>query len=329
MAEPPWTAPVRFRVDRALEGERLARAVARAGGAPSVRAAKALVDLGRVFRGDRREMKASAPVRAGEWIEVYPDRAPAPSLGPGAILHAGTGWLAVDKPPGVAVQGADGRCDETLAALLSARLPGEGGGGAGGRFRLVHRLDRDTSGVLRVARCERARLDLERQFLEREVSKRYAVLVQGSPDRERFRREAPVAPRRPVGEGGGGPAPGREGAGRRGRRRGPDLEAAGAVTEFRVTRRFAGAALLEARPLTGRTHQIRIHLEPLALPALGDPLYGPRRCTDPLSRAAPRQMLHAAAVTLRDPDTGERVTLRAPLPGDMERVLRWLRSQGA
>jgi len=321
MSESVWGNPLRFRVDRALDGEHLARAVSRSGGAPSVRAAKTLVDLGRVFRGDRREMKASSTVRVGERIEVYPDRVALVRLERGMILLEGKNLLAVHKPAGVPVEGSRGQTEGSLVPLLEDLLTREGLCRSGERLQLVHRLDRDTSGVLLVARNDRTRRDLEEQFLRRKVNKRYMVLVQGTPGRRRFVREAPVFPRRPAGEAGGRRRTDRAGAGT-GAREGGRTE-----TEFQVLESFPGFTLLEARPLSGRTHQIRIHLEQLGLPVLGDPMYGPRRCTHPLARAAPRQMLHASLLTFLDPDTGSPATLQASLPDDMEQVLQGLRTR--
>jgi len=315
MCDTGGSGPVRFRVDRALDGERLARAVARAGAASSVREAKWLVDLGRVFLNERREVRASAPVRAGAWVEVHRDRVRPAELDRAAILWAGESVLAIHKPAGVPVEGTRGQAGDSVLPLLDALLKREGLRRPGERLHLVHRLDRDTSGLLLVARTGRARLDLEEQFLRRRVKKRYAVLVQGVPGQERFRCAAPVRARSPAGAGAG------RGSSPRGRDRTVSREEDGAETEFQVVERFPGYALLDAWPLTGRTHQIRIHLQQLGLPVLGDAVYGPAVCPDPLARAVPRQMLHAALIQFRDPDTGGSASHDAPLPEDMQAVL--------
>jgi len=321
MGDTVTSGTVRFRVDRALDGERLARAVAREGGVSSVREAKTLVDLGRVFLDDRREMRASASVRQGVWVEVHRDRARPTALDRRALVWEGESLLAVHKPAGVPVAGTRGRTETSVLSLLEALLEREGIRGQGERLQLVHRLDRDTSGLLLVVRSSRARRDLEEQFRRRLVKKGYLALVQGTPAENCFGRRAPVCARRPAGEGAGRGRPDCAGG------RTVSGEGAGAVTDFQVVERFTGYALLEARPLTGRTHQIRIHLEQLGLPVLGDSVYGPAVCPDPLARAVPRQMLHAAFLEFRDPDTAEGVALRVPPPEDMAWVLRRLRAR--
>ncbi len=318
----PMKKPFRFQVDRELDGERLARAVARRVEALSVRSAKILVDRGRVFLDDRRTLKASLPVREGEWVEVHPDRPDPPAALPGeAILWEGSSLVALNKPAGMPVTGPPGQTEDTVLPLLEALLRRENRRKKGETLQLVHRLDRDTSGLLLVARTPEAARFMEKQFLQREVHKRYRVLVQGRPEQDRFRRDSPVKIRRPPGEEQGRKSTRHENPGNKAR------QSVRSVTEFGVIEFFPESALVEARPLTGRTHQIRIHLAQLGLPVLGDLLYGSQRCTTPLSRAVPRQMLHAEALEFRDPDSGEGLSLHAPVPEDMETVLEWLRAE--
>ncbi len=312
---------VRFRADASLAGSRLSRCVAEAVGGLSVRAAKDLVDRGRVFVDDERVLKASIAVRPGARVVVCLDLDPPtgrPVLGPEQILWEGPGLVAVNKPPGLAVHGTHGATAETLLPRLERLL--------GGPLALVHRLDRDTSGVILVARDERAARDLEGQFRGRKVLKRYRALVRGIPREGRFRRESTVRAKRPrAGGGSRGPA----GKGRKGAAP-AEASAPRGVTEFALLERFPRhrCALLEARPLTGRTHQVRVHLAQLGHPVLGDALYGPARCEGDFLKAVPRQMLHAEAIGFLEPGTSWWVELHAPLPPDMERVLDWLEAQG-
>lgn len=325
----------RFRADPSLAGLRLAAAVARRVEGLSGRAAKTLVDLGRVFVDGRRATLASLRLRGGEVIEVHADRLAggAPALSGDRILWQGRDFLAIDKPAGLSVYGTRGETAGTLLPELEKFLRATGSWRPGDRLILVHRLDRDTSGVLLVARTEDAAQHLERQFRQREVQKDYLALVEGNPKFHHMRCVAPVTPTKPGGHRTGQLCGGiREGrrlhrqcrAGAAARR---DLwqqhGATGrfAETEFAVLRRFEGYALVEARPLTGRTHQIRIHLAHIGHPVLGDAVYGRRAGASPLVRSVPRQMLHAASLRFRNPDTGREMELNAPVPEDMQRFM--------
>jgi len=219
------------------------------------------------------------------------------------------------------VTGTGHAAEGALIPRLEALLRELGRWRKGDDLRLVHRLDRDTCGVILEARNPETARFLERRFLQREVRQRYRALVQGRPGQDRFRRDAPVDPQRPPGEERGPARPARVPSAR-----GTARTGAVPVTEFLVLERFPEGALLEARPLTGRTHQIRIHLAGLGLPVLGDPLYGPSRCGSGLARAVSRQMLHAESLTFRDPDTGQDREIGAPVPADMEEVAGWLRT---
>jgi len=300
---------VRFRVDRPTSGLRLSRCVADHVADLSVRAAKDLIDRGRVFVNNQRITKASASVEEGQWIEVYPhDGSKRVRLHEEDILWEGKALVALNKPPGLLVYGTQGVTEDTVLPQLEGLLKKTG------RWRprrdnlvLVHRLDRDTSGLLLVARDEKSASALERQFKQKIVEKRYLALARGRPAKERFRQISEVTAKRPA-------------HGSKDHRQGPKGE-----TEFEVLETFAKCTLIEARPLTGRTHQIRVHLAQVGHPVLGDIVYGPEKCADRLLRAIPRQMLHSSFLGFDDPDEGARLELTAPLPDDMNQVLTWLK----
>jgi 23S rRNA pseudouridine1911/1915/1917 synthase len=171
----------------------------------------------------------------------------------------------------------------------------------------VHRLDKDTSGCLVVAKTPLARASLEAQFRGRSVSKLYLAVVHGRPPAE-GEVTAPIGrdPRQR----------------KRMRVRDGGKEA---VSRFRRLECFTGASLLEVAIATGRTHQIRVHLASLGHPVVGDRVYGRRRSGADLLGRFPRQALHAVAIRLRHPRRGDELSLRAPLPMDMEELLRALR----
>jgi RluA family pseudouridine synthase len=174
----------------------------------------------------------------------------------------------------------------------------------------VHqRLDRDTSGVVLFGVAPEANAELHRAFAERAVAKTYLALAAARPGDapRRFRVAAPLGPAR---GGRGGVRVGGEGA-------------RPAETEVDVVEVIGRACLVEARPLTGRKHQVRAHLAHAGLPILGDPLYGA-----PSRPAVPRLMLHASRLALRHPTTGTPLVLEAPLPQDFQSVLRGLRRAG-
>jgi 23S rRNA pseudouridine955/2504/2580 synthase len=227
-----------------------------------------------------------------------------PALDPAAVavlrarlIHEDAALLAFDKPAGLSTQGGSGvRVDLDTLLWAFAR--------SGGRKpRLVHRLDRDTSGVLVVARTKPAAAHLSEQFAGRTARKTYLALVAAHPEAEAGTIDAALAP---ISSGGialvrvvPGDAPG----------------ALSAITDWRVVARGAGASLIEANPRTGRMHQIRAHLAHLGHPILGDSKYGGPLLAAGL--AVPRLMLHAAQLDLVHPGDQRALTLTAPLPDDM------------
>jgi len=231
-----------------------------------------------------------------------------------SVLYRDEHVLAVDKPPFLLVQQGERADEPTLDAIVAAQF----GRGDSLTFTpsLAHRLDRGTSGIVLLGLTAQGLRGLTEAFRRREVDKRYWALVVGSPERDEFVVDLPL--RRDPSDN------------RRGKKvtvsHGPDAQSA--LTEFSVLAREPrrGFALIEARPKTGRTHQIRAHLRAVRLPIVGDPTYG-----DPAKNRAwrtepgiKRQFLHAKHVELTHPvDRARRIVVESPLPEDLAHVLRW------
>lgn len=247
--------------------------------------------------GDRIEIAAPPPA------EVSPSPGPAPDI---EIIHSDAELIVVNKPAGMTVHQVPGHPDATLVDALLARFPelaamAEPDGVM--RPGIVHRLDKDTSGVMVVARTPFARMALARQFKDRTVRKIYLAIVRGTvgPDRSTIAR--PIG-RHPV---------------ERKRMSVSSRNPRSAVSHVRVLRRFPGVApatLVRVRPETGRTHQIRVHLASAGHPCLGDPLYGRGKAVGDASFGG-RQALHALALAIDHPRGAERLEFIAPLPEDM------------
>jgi 23S rRNA pseudouridine1911/1915/1917 synthase len=283
------------------EGERLDRFIAARGGISRGEARRAL-EAGGVFVDGRRCKVASRAVRAGQSVAVNLEESgraasPAVPLERGRLLYADADLAAVDKPAGVPAQPTLTTDAGTLPDLVAALL--------GSPVTLVHRLDRETSGVTVFARTRAAAAALGEAFRTGAPEKTYLALAARAPSPREGRIEAPL-----------GKDPARPGL----RRVDPRGEAA--ATRYRTLREGGGAALVEASPETGRTHQIRVHLAHLGAPLLGDARYGgPRRVGE---LAVPRVMLHARRLVLAHPATGARLVLEAPVPEDFAAVERSL-----
>jgi len=244
------------------------------------------------------------------------DMAPAPEI-PVAIVYEDADLLIVDKPAGLVVHPSPGHGSGTLVNALLA-LDADAGGGFGGiagvqRPGIVHRLDRDTSGLLMVARSDAAQHSLMAQLKARRVKKTYLALVLGDVSAEVGRIEAPI---------------GRDPKHRTRMAVVPDGRAS--TTGYRVRERFGGWTLLELDLVTGRTHQIRVHLEAIGHPVAGDPVYGTgtsRRGPQPAGDWTPleRLLLHAWRIQLTSPSGGHLIRAEAPLPPELEGVLEGLR----
>jgi 23S rRNA pseudouridine1911/1915/1917 synthase len=261
-----------------------------------------------------RTLKANFLVEAGtELILEVPEPAAATPLPQPEIdfqvVHEDADLLIVDKPAGLVVHPAPGHADGTLVNALLGRGGAEAYGGIAGVRRpgIVHRLDRDTSGLLMVAKTDLAQGSLMAQLKARRIKKTYLALVSGSVAAGIGRIEAPIGrdPKhriRMAVVGDGRPA----------------------TTGYRVAERFAGWTLLELDLVTGRTHQIRVHLDAIGHPVAGDPLYGTatsRRGPEGLGRL----FLHAWRLELTSPSSGALIRAEAPLPDELEAVLARLR----
>ncbi len=269
--------------------------------------AEGLVEVSGVKGG----LRASRPVRAGEEITVRvlpPEEVRLePEEVPFEILYEDGDLAVIVKPPGVVVHPGAGHSRGTLVHGLLRRLSGLSGVGGELRPGIVHRLDKDTSGLMVVAKNDRAHLALTAMFKGREVEKWYLALVHGVPEPQAGRIKVPIG-RHPVHRKKmmAGAPKGRE-----------------AETFYQVRETFRRAALLEVRPYTGRTHQIRVHLSYIGHPIVGDPLYGGRRPGGP---RAERQMLHAWRLSFKHPITGARLSFEAPPPLDFEKLLEEIRA---
>jgi 23S rRNA pseudouridine1911/1915/1917 synthase len=263
-------------------------------------------------------LKASHALAGGEVLAVTPaneaDRQTVePEAGDLRLLYEDDDLAVIDKPADLAVHPGAGRASGTLAHRILARYPETAGVGGPGRPGIVHRLDKDTTGALLVARNPATQRALSEAFAERRIRKTYLAIVHGSPrldsgsitaaigrHHER-RKEMAVRP-------GGRPA----------------------LTHYRVLARAPGAAALEVGLETGRTHQIRVHMKYLGHPLIGDPLYGEARWRAlPKTRQAaprdfPRPALHAWKLDFRHPTSGAPLVLTAPVPEDLRTLWRAL-----
>jgi 23S rRNA pseudouridine1911/1915/1917 synthase len=215
---------------------------------------------------------------------------------PFRIAYEDEHLLVVDKAPGVVVHPAKGHHEDTLSQLLA----GVAGGGDPQRAGIVHRLDRDTSGLLVVARSELAHSRLQHALSRREIEREYLALVQGRPPARSGTIEAPI---------------GRD-ARVRTRMAVGGAHAREARTHFELDKALATTSLLRLKLETGRTHQIRVHLQAIGHPVLGDPEYGSGE-----TLGLQRQFLHATRLAFAHPISGERIEVRSPLPGDLQAAL--------
>ena len=310
------TSPVRILESVSL---RLDRALSERFPDHSRSALARLIEEGRVRVDGRPALKASQRVETDQRIEVdFPEPAPSAIEAqemPLTILYEDDDLIVLDKPAGLVVHPAAGHRDQTLVNALLFTVKDLSGIGGEIRPGIVHRLDKDTSGVLVVAKHDEAHRKLTAVWGTEQVRKEYLALVYGTPSSDRGVIDAPI---------------GRDPRDRKrmavvphGRR---------AVTEYEVKERLRYVSLLQCRLRTGRTHQIRVHLKHIGHPIVGDPVYsGPQYRGIPDKRVQRalaglhRQALHAARLTFPHPSTGRSVTFEAALPGDIVGVLAALR----
>ena len=287
-----------------LEGERVDQAVARLSVGLSRSRGARLIDTGHVLVNGQIT-KPSNNLHLGDRIALEipleVKRPIAAESMPISVLYRDDDLLVVDKPSGVVVHPAPGHDDGTLVNGLLGLDP-ELRVGEAHRPGLVHRLDRDTSGVMVIARNDRAMQSLQDQWALRSVIKMYRALVIGIPANPQAIIDAPIGRDTHVRE--------RMAIVHRGR---------DARTDYTIVERFHGYALLDVRIWTGRTHQIRVHLASIGHPIVGDSVYG--RASIPV----PRQMLHAWRLTITHPTSAEQCTFEAPMPQDFEEALATLR----
>jgi 23S rRNA pseudouridine1911/1915/1917 synthase len=297
--------PTSYTVAEADAGTRLDRYLAQVRAGLSRTRAQALIAR-ELVRVDGRVARASLALEAGQRVEVAPEApaADAPPLRaeaiPVPIIYEDDHLLVIDKPAGLVVHPAPGHQTGTLVNALLERLAPQADPGAAHRPGIVHRLDKDTSGLMVVARDEAAHTNLAAQMKAHTTIKRYLALVEGQMPVAEGVIEAPI------------------GRDPRQRQRMALVSVAGggreARTRFRVLGEARGRSLLELQLETGRTHQIRVHLAGVGHPVVGDATYGRPQAPRP-----PRQFLHAAHLEFAHPVTGAWLTFDAPLPPDLAR----------
>jgi 23S rRNA pseudouridine1911/1915/1917 synthase len=290
--------PIELTVPVESAGTRLDRFLAEPLGSRS--RAQNLIDAGSVLVDGQARPKRHA-LSAGARVRVIPAPDPEPipaSAAPFSVAYEDRHLLIVDKPAGVVVHPARGHWTGTLAQAL-AGLGAEGG--EPWRAGIVHRLDRDTSGLLVVAKSDEVHRALKALLAARELRREYLALVAGHPEARTGTIDAPI-----------------------GRHRRDRVlmsidsdEPRAARTHFELERLLPSAALLRVTLETGRTHQIRVHLAAIGHPVCGDPQYG-----QPGEYGLTRQFLHAARLAFVHPVTGETVDVSSPLPSDLDAALR-------
>jgi len=296
-----FVAPMRAEAPRELAGLRLDQALARMFPQYSRSRLQAWLAGGHI-RVDGERAEPRRLVRGGESIDLAPP-VPAPGTAPRAqkmplkVVFEDESLLVLDKPAGLVVHPGAGVPDRTLLNALLAHAPQLAGVPRAG---IVHRLDKDTTGLMVVAKTVEAQTSLVRQLAERRIRRVYWAVVHGDPPAggvidAPVGRDARVRTRMAV------------------TRRGKD-----AVTRYRVLERYGRAALVECRLETGRTHQIRVHFQHIRHPLVGEPTYrrGTRR-----GIAFSRQALHAAELSLTHPASGQPMTWRAAPPPDFRRLV--------
>ncbi|HEX7360491.1 MAG TPA: RluA family pseudouridine synthase [Bryobacteraceae bacterium] len=265
---------------------------------------------GRV-RVDGKPLRASYLLRGTEQISVDPaPLAPLraePEEIPLVILYEDAEVIAIDKPAGMVVHAGAGHAHGTVVNALLHRFGTLSELGGELRPGIVHRLDRDTSGVLLVARTDRAHQALVAQFRERQIEKTYLTLVHGRMKRPQGRITAPIA-RDPI---------------RRTRMTARSASGRAALTEYHLLEEIGSFSFLEVRIGTGRTHQIRVHLSSIGHPVVGDRLYGA-----PAQPSLERFFLHAHRIRFRSPASPDPITIESPLAPELQEFLQRASARG-
>jgi 23S rRNA pseudouridine1911/1915/1917 synthase len=301
-----FAAPMSETVPVELGGLRFDQALARLFPQYSRNRLQAWLKSGHI-RVEGAALEGSDAVTGGERVVLTPPAAPGEvpqaQRMPLKIVHEDGALIVIDKPAGLVVHPGAGQPDRTLLNALLAHSPQLAGVPRAG---IVHRLDKDTSGLLVVAKTVSSQSNLVKQLADRSMRRVYLAVVQGDPPASGT-IDAPV---------------GRDVRART--RMTVTRSGKDARTSYRVLERFGHAALVECRLETGRTHQIRVHFQHIRHPLVGDTVY--RRGTRH-GMEFPRQALHATELSLRHPQSGKQVTFQAPLPADMKRLLKRLEEE--
>ena len=308
-----------FTLDAETRGLRLDQALARLAPDHSRSFLAGLIEQGRVSIDGRKVTKPSQRLPETGRITLEIPAARPVDVGPQdlplTILYQDDDLAVIDKPAGLVVHPAAGHPDSTVVNALLFHLQDLSGVGGELRPGIVHRLDKDTSGVMVVAKNDAAHRHLTEQWATDRVIKEYNALVYGTPKDVRGSVEKPI---------------GRDSRDRK--RMAVATAGRQARTDYEVLEPLRYVSLLRCRLRTGRTHQIRVHLKALGHPIVGDPVYSgpqwrgiPDKKLQKLLSAFPRQALHAARISFPHPRSGELKTFEAPLPADFQRLLEALR----
>jgi 23S rRNA pseudouridine1911/1915/1917 synthase len=269
-----------------------------------------LIRQGHVRVDGQAIQKTGFKLEGGEQVEIrIPPPAPStlvPEPLPLDIIYEDSNLLVVNKAPGMVVHPSAGHESGTMVHAVLAHAPDLRGVGEVRRPGVVHRLDKDTSGIILFAKDDATHQYLQRQFKDRTVKKTYLALVDGQPPTPTGRIEAAI---------------GRDERNRKKMAVVPNDKGRPATTLYKTLEQFSGHALLEVHPLTGRTHQIRVHLAFIGCPVSGDRIYGRRKVSLPVKR----QMLHASQLQIMLPGETETRVFHAPLADDFEHILSYLR----
>jgi 23S rRNA pseudouridine1911/1915/1917 synthase len=308
----PAPAPLEWHIDPEQAGERLDRVVSTHLPDVSRSYAASLIDSGAVAVNGAAVTKSAHRLKAGDRITVdipapQPSGAQAEAI-PLTVVYEDSDLLVVDKPAGMVVHPSPGHSEGTLVNALLAHVPGiELDMGDESRPGIVHRLDKDTSGLIVVAKRRAAHDALSRQMADRTMMKEYLAVVAGTPKPVAGIVDAPLA-RDP-----------------RDRQRMAVVEGGRpARTRYTTERDLEGYTLIRATLDSGRTHQIRVHMAAIGYPVLGDPVYGKRTLKDAQHLGLRRQFLHAHRLGFTLPSTGEWREFTSELPGDLRKALQRL-----
>jgi 23S rRNA pseudouridine1911/1915/1917 synthase len=267
---------------------------------------QALIKAGKVSVNGIPAHKSGQTIESGDWVTIQiPPPQPAKLVAeqlPLDIIFENQDLMVVNKSAGMVVHPSAGHQSGTLVHAALAHVPDIEGVGGVQRPGIVHRLDKDTSGLILLAKNDAAHQWLQNQFSSRKVEKTYLALVDGAPPTPRGRVEAAI---------------GRDPVDRKRMAVVPPGKGRSAISEYSTQHRYADHTLLEVHPITGRTHQIRLHLAFLDCPVVGDRVYGRRH----RSLALNRHFLHAARLCIRLPGETDLHEFKAPLPDDLANIL--------